>query len=221
MAIQASRASPRRRFSLSQIDQGIVEVQRHQRGGNMAGETFDDDADLLHVGLDIVGGHETIVRFVRQSLRGHGNLLAMRRQRPPPGRQYVSRPAVERVTFSAGSGGERPAVEDAARPYPRSARTRGCAMRRSRRCIPCAGASAGRYRPAPRSRRGCRPSGAGARAASHWRARAHCRAPSRPRRLRRTRHGRHRRRGRRLVRTAAHLLGIEHAPDERYAVIRQ
>ena len=35
--------------------QGIVEVQRHQRGRDMAGETFDDEANLLDLGLDIVG----------------------------------------------------------------------------------------------------------------------------------------------------------------------
>ena len=44
--------------------EGIVEVQRDQRGRDMAGQTFDDDADLLHVGFDVVGGHEPEIGFV-------------------------------------------------------------------------------------------------------------------------------------------------------------
>ena len=52
--------------------QGIVEVESDKRSRDMAGEAFDDDADLLHLGLDVVGGAETEVRVVRQCLRGHG-----------------------------------------------------------------------------------------------------------------------------------------------------
>ena len=37
-------------------DLGIVEVQRHQRGRDMARETFDDEANLLDVGFNVVGG---------------------------------------------------------------------------------------------------------------------------------------------------------------------
>ena len=32
----------------------IVEVQRHQRGRDMAGETLDEEANLLHIGLNVV-----------------------------------------------------------------------------------------------------------------------------------------------------------------------
>ena len=44
--------------------EGIVEVESDQRSGDMPGETFDDDADLLHVGFDVVGGSETKIGFV-------------------------------------------------------------------------------------------------------------------------------------------------------------
>ena len=38
----------------------------------MPDQPFDDDSDLLHLGLEVVGGHETEVRFVGQGLRGYG-----------------------------------------------------------------------------------------------------------------------------------------------------
>ena len=73
MALQASRSSPSRRLSLSQMDRESSRCSATSAVGTMAGETFDDDANLLYVGFDVVGGHETIVRVVRQGLRGHGS----------------------------------------------------------------------------------------------------------------------------------------------------
>ena len=54
--------------------QGIIEVESDEGRGDMAGESFDDDADLLHLGLDVVGSAETEVRIVRQDLRGYPSL---------------------------------------------------------------------------------------------------------------------------------------------------
>lgn len=46
--------------------ESIVEVQGHQRGRDMPSETVGHDPDLLDIGLDIVGGHETTIGFVEQ-----------------------------------------------------------------------------------------------------------------------------------------------------------
>jgi len=39
----------------------VVEVERDEGGRDVAGEVLDDDADLLHIGLDVVGRQETDV----------------------------------------------------------------------------------------------------------------------------------------------------------------
>ena len=52
--------------------QRIAEIKRDHGRGDVAGKAFDHDADLLHVGLGIVGGAETEVGVFRQGLRGHG-----------------------------------------------------------------------------------------------------------------------------------------------------
>lgn len=49
----------------------IVEVARYQRGRDMAGEAFDDTADLLHAGLEVMGWHEAEIGLVGKGLRGH------------------------------------------------------------------------------------------------------------------------------------------------------
>ena len=35
--------------------ESIVEVKRDEGGRDVAGEALDDDADLLHIGLDVIG----------------------------------------------------------------------------------------------------------------------------------------------------------------------
>ena len=47
----------------------IVEVEGDERGRNVPGEAFDHDADLPHLGFDVVGGRETEVRLVRHQTR--------------------------------------------------------------------------------------------------------------------------------------------------------
>ena len=66
-------------------DKGIVQIERDERGRDMPGQAFDDDAGLLHVGLDIVDRIETEVRVVRQGLRGLGGFRRLRQLRTPPG----------------------------------------------------------------------------------------------------------------------------------------
>ena len=51
----------------------VVEVERDEGGRDVAGEALDDDADLLYIGLDVVGRHETEVGFVGERLRGHSH----------------------------------------------------------------------------------------------------------------------------------------------------
>ena len=77
--------------------ESIFEVEEDERGRDVTGKAFDDDADLLHLGLDVIGRSESEVRIVRDGLRRHGGLLGLRRLRLPPGRQYVFRRAVARA----------------------------------------------------------------------------------------------------------------------------
>ena len=133
----------------------IVDRQGYEGSGDVAAHALDDDADLLHLVLDVVGRHEAVARVVRQGLGGHGiGLLRWRRPRTA-GRRHVPPGAAPRGMVSDGpappeDGG--PAIRMArARLKPRAASVRGCARepsrrgrrrgratRRSRRCSPCA-----------------------------------------------------------------------------------